>query len=290
MNTNRTFLELFKEYIKYHEKTFNHFDKRKPGTIRTYYIRYNHTVDFLIESGLKDLTPENFSISLAKSFFNWMLSLGKKHNYCVRIVMGAAAVLEYAASNELIRVNPLQSLKLRKIPPGIPVHLTISELLKLEEYKPNGSMIKKTKDLFLFQCLTGLDYGDLSTVNSFNIIEHGGVNYIVKRRKKNGNEAVIPYTEKAREIFEKYNHNLNILSYDKYNTTLKVVAQKAGINKHLTTHVGRKTFAMYMLNQEGYTLEALSKILGHKKISTTETYYTQRTLDLVHRAVLAKRA
>jgi integrase len=43
---------------------------------------------------------------------------------------------------------------------------------------------------------------------------------------------------------------------------------------------------MYMLNQEQYTLEALSKILGHKKIATTETYYTQRTIELVHKAVL----
>ncbi len=281
------FLDLFKAYIKYHDTTFDFFDKRKKGTITNYYIRYNHVVDFLIQTGRKDILAMDFTITVAKSFLTYLREQGKQHNTSIHIVYCMKAVLGYAASNEMIPYNPLAALKLRKLPPDLPVHLNMDELIKLQEYQPTGRMYKKAKDLFMFQCLTGLDYGDLMTVGKRHILHHGGMSYIVKKRNKNGNESIIPYTDQARLIFEKYNYNLKILSNQKYNTILKTIAQKININKHLTTHVGRKTFAMYMLNQEGYTLEALSKILGHKKISTTETYYTQRTLDLVHRAVLA---
>lgn len=214
------FLDLFKAYINYHDNTFNHFDKRKKGTISTYYVKYNLVVDFLIENKRKDILTKEFTITIAKSFFNWLGQQGKKHNYCVRVVQTASAVMEYGAANELIAYNPLAALQLKKVPPGLPVHLTVDELIRLHEYKPVGSMYKKTKDLFLFQCLTGLDYGDLISVNKRNILEHKGKTYIVKQRRKTGTEAVIPYTNQAKAIFEKYNYNLKILSNTKYNTAL----------------------------------------------------------------------
>lgn len=280
------FLELFRRFIKYHENTFNFFDKRKKGTLNSYYNRYNLVQEFLYVNKLRSLDATEFTLSVARKFFNWLGEQGKSHNYCVRVVQTAEQALNYGAANELIASNPLSSMRLKKVPPGAPVHLTIDEIAKLEEYNPKGSMCQKARDMFLFQCVTGLDYGDLTSVGKQNIIVYEGKSYIAKRRNKNNNEAFIPYFPKAQHIFEKHNHKMKMLSNTKYNAALKEIAKDLGIEKKLTTHVGRKTYAMFMLNQERYSLEALSKILGHKKIATTEVYYTERTLDLVHKAVI----
>jgi integrase/recombinase XerD len=279
------FLDLFGRFIKYHENTFNYFDKRKKGTINSYYNRFNLVTEFLSEKKMLTINAHDFTIKLAGEFFHWLGAQDKSHNYSVRVVQTSAAVLSYGTAHEFIKHNPLSELQLKKVPPGAIVHLTVEEIYRLQEYKPLGSMYQKARDMFLFQCVTGLDYGDLTTINIHNIVEYQGQEYIIKKRNKTNNEAFIPYFPKAKTIFEKYNYNLRLLCNQKYNEVLKLIAKDLNIAKHLTTHVGRKTYAMFMLNQEQYSLEALSKILGHKKIATTEIYYTTRTIELVHKAV-----
>ena len=75
----------------------------------------------------------------------------------------------------------------------------------------------------------------------------------------------------AMEILKKYNFKLPVITNQQYNMRLKVLASYAGINKRLTSHVGRHSFATWALSS-GVPLPVVSKMLGHKKISTTEIY------------------
>lgn len=297
----QTFLSLFKKFISFHENTSNPFDRRKANTIQAYKNRYTLIQEFLFEKEMIDLMPTKFSITCARGFMEW---LGKKekqdgkkysHNYCVRGVEACRAVLQYAASHEIIPFNPLQALRLQKEAPNKPTYLTPEEIQSVLKYEAPDSMTEKARDMFIFQCYTGFDYVDLITVNKKNIVNHRvksikdgiievkHIEFLIKERNKSSVEANIPYMIPAKEIFERHGYNMKLLSNPKYNKALKDLAIDCYIDKHLTTHIGRKTFAMMVLNQLGYSIQAVSKMLGHKTVKTTETYYAQVNLELVSR-------
>ncbi|MFN8317133.1 MAG: tyrosine-type recombinase/integrase [Chitinophagales bacterium] len=283
-----TFLQLFRKFISYHENAFDYFDKRKGVTIQAYHNRYNLVQQFLHERDLLQIAPIEFTIAVGRAFFNWLLQQEYSHNYCVRVVGMCRAALHYGAAHELIQYNPLAAYRIPKLPPAKPVYLTLDEIQRLEVYDPANSMDEKARDMFLFQCYTGLDYGDLISVRRSNIIDYRGKLYISKDRNKSNIEANIPYTEMADFLFKKHDYNMRLLSNPKYNKALKDVAIDAGIDKHLTTHVGRKTYAMTMLNHNQYSIEAVSKMLGHKSVKTTETYYAQVNIQLIHKELTEK--
>lgn len=273
------FLKLFREFVNYHENTNILFDKRKPKTITAYNVRYRSINNFLYRKGLVKLKSQDFTLNLAKEYFN-ELSGNHSHNYAVRHVEVCRSVLDFAAQRDIIKYNPLSSFQVKKIAPGKPTHLLMEELRLLEKYIPDNSMKEKAQRMFLFQCYTGMDYGDLMSVTADNIVIHRGREYLVKKRLKTGIDAFIPLVPEAKKLlYEK----VGVLSNCKYNLALKDVFKDLEINKVITSHVGRKTYAMTKLNIEGYSIEAVSKMAGHKSVKTTETYYAQVNIDLISR-------
>lgn len=276
-----TFLELFRRYIAYHQNTTNFFDKRKSVTVKAYSNKYTLVNDFLYSENKVKIKAIDFTISVARRLIT-ELSTTYSHNYSVRIIELCRAVLKYGTSHEFIKYNPLSSLTMQKTAPNKLVYLTNEEIVLIEDHEPITTMIEKAKDMFLFMCFTGLDYGDLITVNHENIVEYKENLFIVKKRNKTSVEAFIPYTEKARKLFTKHDYNMKLLSNPRFNEALKDLAIDCGIDKHLTTHIGRKTYAMIMLNHKRYSMGAVSKILGHKSVKTTETHYAQVGIELVN--------
>lgn len=274
------FLELFRKYITYHTTSNVYFEKRKAVTIQSYNNKYSIITAFLFDTKQTNLSAGSFSVSTSKELLSWANAL-YSHNYSVRIVEICKDVLDFGLQNEHIKHHSLPILKLKRLPPKKPIYLTPKEIDSLEKYSPNDSMNQKAKDLFLLQCYTGMDYTDITSVSVNNIIFFKGRDYIVKRRNKSGVDAFIPYTEQIETLFKKYDYNLKILSNVNYNKALKDIAIDCKIDKHLTTHVGRKTCAMIKLNHKGYSIEAVSKILGHKSIKTTESHYAQVNINLI---------
>lgn len=275
------FLKIFRDFINYHSTTFVLYDKRKQKTIDGYFVRYNSISSFLLSKNLIKLKAKDFTIRIANEYFS---ELSSKHgnNYSARNVEVCKMVLEYATRNELIKYNPLNSFRAKKTMPLKPVYLTPNELILFENYIPGNPMLLKAKQMFLFQCYTGMDYGDITNVSLDNIIVYKDREYIIKKRLKTGIEAFIPYSEKAKVILSIHGR-MNLLSNQKYNQSLKIIGIDLKLNKDITSHIGRKTFAMTKLNYESYSIEAVSKILGHKSIKTTESYYAQVEIDLISR-------
>lgn len=151
-------------------------------------------------------------------------------------------------------------------------YLTEEELKKIRTCKINMSSIDRIRDLFLFQCYTGLAYADFEKFNFEKDVEERNGKYIVSdRRKKTNEDYKIVLLTPAIEILKKYDYKLPIISNQKYNVSLKVVAQYAGIDKNITTHMGRHTFAVFALNN-GVPIEIVAKMLGHTNIRTTQVY------------------
>lgn len=151
-------------------------------------------------------------------------------------------------------------------------YLTEEELKMIRTCKINMPSIDRIRDLFLFQCYTGLAYADFEKFNFEKDVEERNGKYIVSdRRKKTNEDYKIVLLTPAIEILKKYDYKLPVITNQKYNVSLKVVAQYAGIDKNITTHMGRHTFAVFALNN-GVPIEIVAKMLGHTNIRTTQVY------------------
>lgn len=75
----------------------------------------------------------------------------------------------------------------------------------------------------------------------------------------------------AKAILEKYDYELPVISNQKYNDYLKVIMYRLGINKNVTTHSGRHTFATYLINK-GISIEVIPKIMGHTNVKQSQAY------------------
>lgn len=73
------------------------------------------------------------------------------------------------------------------------------------------------------------------------------------------------------EILKKYDFHLPVITNQQYNLQLKVLASFAKLDKSLTSHMGRHTFAVFVLNH-GVSIENLAKMMGHSDIKTTQIY------------------
>ncbi len=275
------FLELFRKYITHHSGSNVYFEKRKAVTIQAYSNKYSIVTCFLFDRGALNLKASSFSIPISKDMLSWAISKPYSYNYSVRVVEICKDVLDFGLQENLIDNHGLPILKLKRQPPKKPIYLTPKEIKSLENYNPDDTMLQKAKDMFLVQCYTGMDYTDLISVSKENIMYYKNREYIVKKRNKSGVDAIIPYNEKIEALFKKNNYNLKLLSNVNYNKALKDIAIDCYIDKHLTTHVGRKTFAMITLNHKGCSIEATSKMLGHKSIKTTESHYAQVNINLI---------
>lgn len=177
--------------------------------------------------------------------------------------------LKRALNEGLIKRNPYRFFRKPKTR-NRPIFLTAQELKKIRKYK-GIERIEKARDLFLFQCLTGMAYSDMQSLRPGDIREG---KFVFKERQKTGEVQMIPLLPEALEIINRYSgfgFCFPKISNQKLNAYLKELAAIRDIDKPLTTHVGRHTFATLML-EKGLPLETISHILGHASTKTTSVY------------------
>jgi integrase len=114
----------------------------------------------------------------------------------------------------------------------------------------------------------------MSTLSTKNIeIGFDGKEWIQMVRKKTNRKISIPILPKAREILDKYNESLPGISNQKFNSYLKEISELIGINKKLTHHIARKTFATTVLLFNNVPMEIVSELLGHTNMNVTQAHY-----------------
>ena len=161
-------------------------------------------------------------------------------------------------------------------------HLTTEEVKKIEELIiPKGKeYLQKIKDIFLFECYTGLRFSDITSLSKNNFRNEDKGVWLVMTMQKTTTEIRLPIyileNGKPLEIVKRYERNGYKYIFDDItnqyaNRMLKEIAELAHISKKITTHVGRHTSATYWLNA-GVPITTVQKILGHKKLETTMIY------------------
>lgn len=160
--------------------------------------------------------------------------------------------------------NPAWKLKIDKGVKDKILYLTQEELAKIKNHS-YVDRLQRVADIFLFQCYTGLAYGDIEllTPEDFQTREATGQIYIEKQRIKTGVWFCAVLLKDAKDIARKYNFQLPIISNQKCNAYLKEIGDIAGIDKPLTTHMARHSACAYLLNyRPAIPNETIIKIMG----------------------------
>jgi len=153
------------------------------------------------------------------------------------------------------------------------IYLTSDELKLLREYKGH-QRIERVRDLFLFMCLSGIAFSDMTQLTPANMIKLDDRFFIVKKRQKTNVEQMVPLFDEAKALIDKYRTNERLfpaISNQKMNVYLKELADVCGIVKEITSHTSRHTFATLLLTA-GMPLESVSRMLGHSALKTTQLY------------------
>ena len=174
--------------------------------------------------------------------------------------------------------------------------LSLLELQEIEKKNFTIPRLQLVRDLFIFSCYTSLSYIDAINLSAENIrIGIDGELWIYYNREKTTKPIHIPLLPKALDIIEKYKDKPKTIlqgtvfpkiSNQKLNSYLKEIADLCGIEKNLTFHIARHTFATTVTLSNGMPIETVSKLLGHSKIATTQIYakvIERKVSDDMHR-------
>lgn len=157
-------------------------------------------------------------------------------------------------------------------------YLTLDEVRALAKAECRYEVLKRA---FLFSCTTGLRWSDIQKLlwEEVEEFEPGHLRIIFKQQKLQNKGNALQYLDlpdsAVRLMGERQEATVRVfkgLKYSSYtNVALLQWALKAGITKHVTFHAGRHTFAVNQLDR-GVDIYALSRLLGHSELRTTEIY------------------
>jgi len=253
------------------------------GTQKNYYTTHKYIFLFLKQ---KHRTTDIFLSELSykfiidfERFLRQQKSMGNntvmKHIERLRKMVSLAYKMEWIDKDPFVKFEAKYERKERTF-------LTNEELLAIENKQFSIPRLQLIKDLFVFSCYTGLSYGDVMSLTKDNLCI--GINrkqWIYSQRLKTNIPVKIPLLSKALGIIGKYKTHPNSInketlfpniSNQKLNSYLKEIADVCGINKNLTFHIARHTFATTVTLSNGVPIETVSKLLGHSKITTTQIY------------------
>lgn len=183
------------------------------------------------------------------------------------------ACLNQAIEEGVIPTNPMRGIDGFKPEEGTRMYLTLDEVRKLAATECEYPQIKAA---FLFSCLTGLRRSDVLRLTWGDIHKQGDFTRIIFRQKKTSGQEYLDISPQAAELMGERGlpdeHVFtDIHSPSCTNNTLKLWVARAGINKTITFHCARHTFATLMLDI-GTDIYTVSKLLGHRDLSTTQIY------------------
>lgn len=187
-------------------------------------------------------------------------------------------VVKFAIGHDYLDKDPFLLYKAKTVKKEI-VFLSKEELSKLEDHVFKIKRLQVIKDCFVFCCYTGLAFKEMSNLRKSNIVtEYDGQSWIKMKRQKTNKSLSIPILPKAQQILDIYTSDederiLPNISNQRFNAYLKEIADVTGIEKNLTHHIARKTFATTVLLYNDVPMEVVSELLGHSKMATTQQSY-----------------
>ena len=257
-------LKNYKTTEKYIEKFLK--QKYKRNDIFLVELNYKFITDF--EHFLRKYQPEDHHLPMGNNTV-------MKHIERLRKMTNLAVRLGWIEKDPFVAYRLSFKRVERKFLSQIELNAVEKKQFKIER-------LQYVKDLFVFSCYTGLSYIDVMNLKPNNIrVGINGMNWIITQREKTTTPVRIPILSQAQVLIDKYKDNPKSvnkgtvfpnISNQKLNSYLKEIADVCEIDKNLTFHVARHTFATTVTLTNGVPIESVSKMLGHTNLKTTQIY------------------
>ena len=275
----RGYVEIFDQWLVEYSKMVGITTSKR--TLDKYILVRNRLQDYIaFQLGVKDISLEEVTPKFLSSFDNYLrVEYNMANNHAMKIRQKLRTIYKVAIDNGWVSKNPFSTVKIHFDPVERDV-LTKSELTALIQTDMIFDRLEKMRDVFVFACFTGLAHCDVAGLTKENIItDEAGQVWLKTHRQKTSEVVDIPLLEIPQLIIKKYQgmKELNgkllpTLTNSCSNLYLKEVAVRCGINKTLTFHMARHTFATTVTLSNGVPIESVAKMLGHRNIRTTQIY------------------
>lgn len=274
---HQTVLELFQRHNDDIAKLVG-ISKSKE-TLQKYEVARKRMADFIKEYyNVSDISLKEVNHMFLHNFEIYLMtSCNCKENTTAKFLQRFRTIIIMAKNNGWIHIDPFANYKIRFKKTERP-YLTQQEIDIIIQKKFATERLERVRDIFIFSCFTGLAYIDVKNLRQSNIrtsFDNGL--WVMGKREKTGVNYNVPLLDVAKQIIEKYsgtlpdNKVLPVMSNQKMNEYLKEIGSLCGVDKDLTFHVARHTFATLTLTK-GVSIESVSKMLGHTNIKTTQIY------------------
>jgi site-specific recombinase XerD len=254
-----------------------------PGTLERYETSLKHTSNFLFwKYNITDINIDKIDHAFITDYEFYLRTVRKcANNTAVKYIKNFNKIIKLCLANDWLDKNPFANYK-SKVKEVERVYLSEEEIQSIINKDFKTERLSLVSDIFLFSCFTGLAYIDVKNLTKSHIsIGIDGDKWIFTHRQKTETASKIPILPVAQMIIDKYADHpqsvnedklLPILSNQKMNAYLKEIAAVCEIEKELTFHIARHTFATTVTLTNGVPIESVSKMLGHKNLRTTQHY------------------
>jgi len=261
---------------------------RSASTYKKYCCVRAHVADFIRSRyGLEDLMFGRLDRDFILGFHAWIRrQLGRRKNTAWVYMIALKHILRLARVEGYMDKDLFADYKLHH-QTVVREYLTADEIARVMALRLAGPTLQRVRDAFLFSCFTGLSYVDLRNLRPSDIQEQQGRRWISITRQKTGAEVYVQLFDTSQAILDRQTARTEDEFFFRLpgngwcNRCLRQIMLCAGIDRRVTLHTARHTFAMTVLMEEGIGLEVISKLLGHKNIKTTQLYasVTRRRME-----------
>lgn len=229
---------------------------------------------------------DDITYSFIKDFERYLRMRGSKLNTIAKHLTCLKTMVNEAIRQGFMTYNPFVKFKIRH-EKGAHSFLTNEELKILECLKLSSEKLQHTLDAFLFCCYVGLRFSDFKSLKQEHIVMKEGFEWLKFKSQKTGVDLDLPLYllggGKAVGMIRQYSSMkafTDIGCNADVNRKLRDIMKKAGIDKRVTFHSSRHTCATTLV-YDGVPITSVQKVLGHKKISTTQIYSEVHNQTLV---------
>lgn len=215
--------------------------------------------------GAREINFEDITAEYLSRFEDYLLNKGVVHrkddssNYAHAIIKTIRRFFTAAIKKGITAHYPFSEYEMPEYTPGDKDHLTLQELDKWTKFYKQTKTLKEPALYFLFGCYSGLRISDWYL---FDIKKRVHANYISLRAKKNGEWITVPLYDRLKFVIDEMRKVPLTLPEPVLNRQFKKVASQAKINKHISSHCGRKTFAVTICLERGVSSETAAELMG----------------------------
>lgn len=277
----KTLIESYESYMEDFAKRIG--KDRKPKTLSNIKNYFSVLRSYMCDKmGIEDITFQELTPEFMKGFIAYM-RYDKKYSsaYMADAVRKCRRIVHMAVKAGIIHKDPFRGYWIdHEHRDRVP--LEECDIQKLIEVELRNYRARACRDIYLFMIFTGLSFCDVQKLeyDRLRTLKNGDM-WIIDNRLKNDAAFKVKLIPMAKDLVERYrdfpgktdeNKVLPVKTYDAMYQTLRRIAFKAKIKARVTPHIGRHTFATTVTLEQGVPLETVSKMLGHRKITTTQIY------------------